>query len=259
MNKLKLISFDLKSDFGFFKKPDINEINLTYNMIPKPVFLGILGAVIGLKGYEECGKEPEFYSKLKHLKIGICPLGSSEGNFEKTMIKYNNAVGYANEDAGILNITEQTLIDPGYKCYIMLDIDNDIENILYENLKASKAEYIPYLGKNEYQAVWDNFTEYPEYEKFDFEHNFKIDTLFSKTDAISEYIIDSNVSVLNMSKAENTWLYFERLPVGFDTNRMQYVYDDFVFSNAEFKPDIKNRLEGDFYKISSDNKIIQLF
>ena len=49
----KLISFDLKAEFGFFKKPDINDIYLTYNMLHKPALLGILGAVIGLQGYQK--------------------------------------------------------------------------------------------------------------------------------------------------------------------------------------------------------------
>lgn len=65
----KLISFDLKAEMGFFKKPDINDgIYLTYNMLHKPALLGILGAIIGLKGYEKKGIMPEYYSRLEHLK-----------------------------------------------------------------------------------------------------------------------------------------------------------------------------------------------
>ena len=46
---MKLISIELKSDFGFFKKPDINDsIYLTYNMIHKPALLGLFGAIYGL-------------------------------------------------------------------------------------------------------------------------------------------------------------------------------------------------------------------
>ncbi|MDD3772535.1 MAG: CRISPR-associated protein Cas5, partial [Weeksellaceae bacterium] len=52
----KLISIDLKADFGFFRKPDTNNtINLSYNIIHKPAILGILGAIIGLEGYTEKG------------------------------------------------------------------------------------------------------------------------------------------------------------------------------------------------------------
>jgi CRISPR-associated protein Cas5h len=52
MANFKLVSFDLKADFGFFKKPDINDgLYLTYNMLHKPTLLGILGAIVGLQGY----------------------------------------------------------------------------------------------------------------------------------------------------------------------------------------------------------------
>ena len=51
MNNQRLISFDIQADFGFFKKPDYNDgVLLTYNMLHKPALLGILGAIIGLRG-----------------------------------------------------------------------------------------------------------------------------------------------------------------------------------------------------------------
>jgi CRISPR-associated protein Cas5h len=99
MANQKLISFDLIAEFGFFKKPDINDIYLTYNMLHKPALLGILGAIIGLHGYQRNGELPEYYKELNHLKLGIQPLNSDKGNFPKDMIKYNNCVGYANSDA----------------------------------------------------------------------------------------------------------------------------------------------------------------
>ncbi len=44
------VSFDVSSDFGFFKKPDINEFGLTYNLPPKPAILGMIGGVLGMNG-----------------------------------------------------------------------------------------------------------------------------------------------------------------------------------------------------------------
>lgn len=68
MKWYKLVSFDLKADFGFFKKPDVNEVYLTYNMIHKPALLGILGAIVGLQGFQKNAVLPLYYQKLKHLK-----------------------------------------------------------------------------------------------------------------------------------------------------------------------------------------------
>lgn len=54
MNNQRLISFDIQADFGFFKKPDYNDgVLLTYNMLHKPALLGILGTIIGLRGYRK--------------------------------------------------------------------------------------------------------------------------------------------------------------------------------------------------------------
>ena len=52
----KLVSINIKSDFGFLKKPDTNDpIYLTFNMLHKPALLGILGAIIGEKGFQKHG------------------------------------------------------------------------------------------------------------------------------------------------------------------------------------------------------------
>ena len=100
MNNInKIISFNIQSDFGMFKKPDVNNVYFTFNIVPKPTLLGILGAIIGLKGYSQMKKDdefPEFYKKLQDLYIGIIPYGN-KGVFQKRLIKYNNTVGYANK------------------------------------------------------------------------------------------------------------------------------------------------------------------
>ena len=64
---MKALSFKLSGKFAFFKKPDVNkEVYFSYNNIPKPTLLGLLGAIIGLGGYaKECElgnrNNPEFY------------------------------------------------------------------------------------------------------------------------------------------------------------------------------------------------------
>jgi CRISPR-associated protein Cas5h len=75
----KLVSINIKSDFGFLKKPDTNDpIYLTFNMLHKPSLLGILGAIIGEKGFQKHGEMPEYYRKLKGLKVSIAPLEKTE-------------------------------------------------------------------------------------------------------------------------------------------------------------------------------------
>ena len=125
----KLISFDLKAEMGFFKKPDINDgIYLTYNMLHKPALLGILGAIVGLKGHEKEGVLPEYYCTVRDLKVAVQPLASDNGNYTKEVITYNNGTGFAsNEAGGNLIVKEQTLLKPSYRCYLLLNTNDETE------------------------------------------------------------------------------------------------------------------------------------
>jgi len=154
----KLISFDIKADFGLLKKPDINEgIYLTYNCLHRPALLGILGAIIGLGGFYQSYVQkkslPEYFDKLGDVKIGIQPL-AVKGNFIKTVIKYNNSVGYASEEQGSnLIVNEQTLIKPTYRVFLLLHLENSYEKKLFEYINNYECQFIPYLRKNDFQ-IW---------------------------------------------------------------------------------------------------------
>lgn len=238
----KLISVDLKSDFGFFRKPDANNtINLSYNMLHKPALLGILGAIIGLDGYKEKGQFPEYYKKLKDLKIGIEPLGHEKGNFQKTVIKYSNTVGYANNGSTYLT-EEATLIKPSYRIYLLLDLEDEHQNKLYGYLKDGNTEYIPYFGKNEFPIWWEkeNVLEY-DFEKVEVNENaIRISSLFT--------IKEDKPPVIDFEKEEAArkrdprlgppYIYFERLPSNFDEQLVQYQLDKFIYSNYLFKKEL---------------------
>ncbi|HLS31093.1 MAG TPA: type I-B CRISPR-associated protein Cas5b [Flavobacteriaceae bacterium] len=237
---MKLISFDIESDFGFFRKPESNNtLNVSYNMIHRPAVLGILGAVIGLDGYKEKGEFPEYYKRLNHLKVGIAPLNHEQGNYLKTPIKYSNTVGYANRGATFLT-EELTLIAPKYRIYVLLTLDNKDEAFLYNNLKNKKSEFIPYFGKNEFTAWWDNFIEY-EFSEVNSERHLsgKLETLFIRNQIIRDIIEEDNSSFLDMMDADDfdeiPFMYFERLPVDFNLNLIQYQIEEMVYTNYKIK------------------------
>ncbi len=257
----KLISIDLKSNFGFFRKPDMNNtINLSYNMLHKPALLGILGAIIGLEGYQQLGKTPEYYEKLKDVKVGIAPLEHEKGNFQKTAIKYSNTVGYANKGATYLT-EEATLIAPAYRCYLLLDMENELHTMLYNYLKEGKAEYLPYFGKNEFYAWWDtdSFQTF-SVVKFDKNINYKVVSLIcmddKQEDSIKSAIAKSMVNGRTKSNQPAPFIYFERLPV--DLNSAGYGdLKKLVYSNVTL--DKENNLELSDLYIIDNNSIIHLF
>jgi CRISPR-associated protein Cas5h len=165
---MKTIKFRLSGKTGFFKKPDVNvNTYFTYNNIHKIALLGMLGAIIGLEGHNQQSRKikeglmdktleyPEFYDRLKNLKVSIVP-EKDRGYFAKKVQVFNNGVGYASqEDGGNLVVREQWLENPCWTIYILNDgsIDSQIMDKLQQYLLSGKCVYIPYLGKNDHPAL----------------------------------------------------------------------------------------------------------
>lgn len=237
---MKIVSIDLQSDFGFFRKPETNgTINLSYNMIHKPALLGILGAIIGLEGYKKKNETPEYYKVLGKLKLAIEPLLHEKGNYAKVPIRYTNTVGYANKGANFLT-EELTLIKPAYRIYLMLDLNDQDQENLFNHLREAHSEFIPYFGKNEFTAWWnkDSFREY-SYESARLENDvdgISIKSLFLKSFTLKENLGSPFVDMLSFANpAISPFTYFERLPVGFDEVLMQYDLHDFAYTTAPVK------------------------
>ncbi|WP_331773855.1 type I-B CRISPR-associated protein Cas5b [Sulfurospirillum sp. 1612] len=224
----KLISFTIKAEFGFFKKPDINDkIFISYNMIHKPSLLGILGAIMGYDGYAQSKDKaqlPEYYQKLKDIRVAIAPSSENGGIFKKEFILFNNTT-----NGQTANITEQTLVNPAYRIYLELDDANEEHTKLIDSLKNHRAVYLPYMGKNEFSLWWDNFHEHGRCNELQEKEKFEIKTIIVK---------DENFVLKNSGYKERTTNYFylfERLPIGFDKQLKQYSYQDFLYTNAVFK------------------------
>lgn len=235
---MKLISFDLKADFAFFRKPETNAtINLSYNIIHRPAVLGVLGAIIGLEGYKEKGKLPQYYEVLKDVRIGVEPLNHDKGNYAKTNIKYSNTVGYANKGTTFLT-EELTLVNPEYRIFLLLNEEIEYQKQLAENLKKGNAEYIPYFGKNEFTAWWDS-DSYKEYhtsvKEIQKNESVKIQSVFQKKIVLNKNLEVTIPDLLNFDPVMVPFIYFERLPRDFDLELMQYELVEMAYSNYQIK------------------------
>ncbi|KNF08225.1 CRISPR-associated protein Cas5, subtype I-B/HMARI [Gottschalkia purinilytica] len=235
---MKAIKFSLSGKFGFFKKPDVNvNTYFTYNNIHKVALLGMLGAIVGLGGHnqkndkklldaESKKKYPEFYEKLKDIKIAIEPLGE-RGYFTKKIQYFNNSVGYASkEEGGNLVIREQWLEDPAWNIYILDDdfVDRGLFIKIEEFLKNNKCEFIPYLGKN------DHIAEIKDVELIELE--IEKDPNYISTVFINENI---NISKRGTYDGKQPYLFKEVSPYTLNEDYGGYEFKEFLYTNSKLK------------------------
>lgn len=242
---MKAIKFELYGKSAMFKKPDVNSYAyFTYNNIHKVALLGILGAVIGLGGYnrqsgklrEEMkeGKKPdgknlpgnefpEFYERLKDLKVSIVPDRKEKGYFTKKIQVFNNSVGYASkEEGGNLIVREQWLENPRWTVYLLED--GGIEKVLFEKLREylvqRKCEYMPYLGKNDHMANISGYGEV-DLEKGGDDH---LDSLFFADSVELDKEVDTYDDKL-------PFIFKEVAPIGLNREYNFYEFKEFMMTN----------------------------
>jgi CRISPR-associated protein Cas5h len=162
---MKSLSFTLSGPAACFRQPDVNaKVYFTYNNIHRVALLGLLGAVLGLRGYrnaklyglEECAY-PEFYEVLSPLMASVVPNGKN-GYFAKKLQYFNNSVGYAyKEDGGNLQVREQWLENPSWTVFLVQhELADAVWRELCDYLLQGKCVYIPYLGRNDFPAQIDD-------------------------------------------------------------------------------------------------------
>ena len=229
---MKAIKFTLSGKTAFFKKPEVNAyFYFTYGQIHKMTLLGIFGAILGYDGYAQKGwksKEkkaklvaevPEFYEKLKGIRISVVPQNEN-GYISKKVQVFNNSVGYASkEQGGNLIIKEQWLENPKWDIYVCLE--GEVEECLAEKLLANEYVYIPYLGKNDHLAdiTGVEMVELRETSK----KEILLSSLFIKEMGELSDEVDEG--------AKMDFRYEEQLPVGIDEMTNLYICKSFVFTN----------------------------
>lgn len=154
---MEAFKFDIYGKYAFIKNPEINTKEFSFEHIHKPTILGLLGCILGLKGRESCTKDfpfPEYYDKLKDIKVSIVPHSVVFNKYDDTII---NSTGYCN--AGESQVIQREILE-GVRWTIYLINDNVIDKELWDRLymMASNHEsfYPLYLGSNEYKAKISN-------------------------------------------------------------------------------------------------------
>jgi len=258
---MKAISFNLSGKTAMFKKPDVNSYAyFTYNNIHKPALLGLLGAILGLGGYIQLSNQnksieeenktikkkadkkplndgyPEFYEKLKGLKIAITPL-APHGYFSKKIQVFNNSVGYASKEmGGNLIVREQWLENPKWQIMILADESEEYEK-LREYLIDEKSVFVPYLGKNDHIA---NIAEVCEVELSSMIKDIKCSSLFIKEVCTLATTAPRNELVFSFQEVS---------PIRLQEEYHFYEYANLVFTNYK----IIDTEYKDIYSLKNEN------
>lgn len=230
---MQALTFTLSGKTAFFKKPDVNSYSyFTYGQLHKVVLLGMFGAILGYNGYGQkrwkqvkkgdplTEEYPEFYEKLKHVKISIIPR-NKKGYIPKKSQSFNNSVGYASaERGGNLIIKEQWLEVPIWDIYVMLDCEE--ANNLAESLLKNKCVFIPYLGSNDHPA------DIRDVQKIEIEptvcNEERLACMFPKSFG-EIYVTDDD------EDDEKGFKYEERLPIRLNGYTNLYEYEKFCYTN----------------------------
>ncbi|HIS61204.1 MAG TPA: type I-B CRISPR-associated protein Cas5 [Candidatus Scybalomonas excrementigallinarum] len=241
---MRFVKFTLKGEHAFFKKPDVNSyIYFTYNQIHKVALLGMFGAILGYQGYEsQKGKSyPEFYEKLKDLKLAIIPK-NKYGIFPKKIQVFNNSVGYASfEQGGNLIVKEQWIENPEWDIYFAV-IDEASEQLADFILKR-KCIYIPYLGKNDHPADILNPISLEGVQIR--EEGITIHSLMPK----NNIELESDCEEEEME--ELLFRYEEELPIGLKENVNTYQLTKLIYTNQPIKESISP-----IYEVEGKNIIL---
>ncbi|MCM3337623.1 type I-B CRISPR-associated protein Cas5b [Paenibacillus sp. MER TA 81-3] len=244
---MRALRFELRGETAFFKKPDVNvHAYFTYSHIHKVALYGLLGAIIGLGGYAQQHERnsllarspksegnaaifPVFYEVFRDAWVSIVPHGD-RGYFSKKIQIFNNTVGYASQEAGgVLNVREQWLERPHWTVYVA-----DYEGLsratferLADYILNSKAEYMPYLGKNDHPATILK-PSLIEIEKPE-EAPYYIDSLRSAH-------IGSNARGTIKNRGLQSF-FKEHMPIGMNAENNGYMMKPLVFTNHEIDSD----------------------
>ena len=252
---MEALKFTLSGNSAFFKDNVINTVYLTYGNIHRVALLGMFGAILGYGGY---GKQndmlkkknkkkpdyPEFYEKLKDIKISIVSDGKN-GYFNKKLQTFNNSVGYASkEEGGNLIVKQFWLENPSWDIYILLDCDEAKK--IADYMQNRKAIYLPYLGSN------DHLANIMDVEIIDIEEKMSSE---DETIEILSMIKDSDISekkknVFSIDKnsiRDDIYKYSEYLPVTLSKELNQYEKEKMTITNMSVI------LKKSYYKVEDKN------
>lgn len=139
---MRTIVFEIRGQYGHFRKPYAPASPVTYPFPPPPTIIGIMGAICGYGkdeyaervGWDRVRVAIEMLSPVKRFRVGL-NLINTKGN------RYFRLVG----DTPRTPIPYEFLKDPAYRVYVANANEEAMERLV-GLLKIDKTIYTPSLG-----------------------------------------------------------------------------------------------------------------
>lgn len=224
---MEALKFDLYGKVAHFKNPEYNlKVEVSYDNIPKPVVIGILGSILGFRGRESAKKLGyiEYWESLKDTQIAIVP---HKARWRKHIDELTNSTGFGNKGENQI-VRRQILENVRWTVYVLRDsMDESNWNRLLDMLNKRKSSYPIYLGKTECAARLGEVS---------------IVTLDSIDKENVEYcdsiVLDANIEEIEQEKAPEHALVEDELflrkdyyPIGISDKGL-YSIAKFIFTNG---------------------------
>lgn len=160
MSYRELLIFDIKGEYGHFRKYNTTTSPLTYSIPTRTAIAGILGAILGMEREIYDGRYPEgiepvqeFFSKERiGMAVQIIRPVKKE-NIGFNLINTKSSF-YDLTRAGHTQIEFELLKDPHYRVYLAMDDYNKFEE-LSERIVNKRHHFTPYLGLAQFTAQID--------------------------------------------------------------------------------------------------------
>lgn len=217
---MDILRFTLSGKHAFFKKPEVNTYYFSYGHIHRVALLGMFGAILGYGGYtqqtssKDIPEFPEFYDRLKNIKISVIPNYSC---FPNKIVIFNNSVGYASkQQGGNLIVKQQWLENPKWYIYVALDCEE--AHKLADSILQKKCVFMPYLGSNDHPA---DITDAAIISATVCDSSNHIDSFFEKGTAKIDWD----------EEEESPYKYEEMLPYALDSEMNAYEFKKYILTN----------------------------
>lgn len=148
---MKVLIFDVSSDYAHFRQPYSTTSSLTYAIPPRTALFGLIGAILGIDsgGFGQS----KHFNVLENagFKIGVKVLSPIK------KVRFNMNYAYTKSDITTkkvlhIQVPVEIIKEPAYRVYIT-GTDEELLNKLKDIVKSNQCYYTPYLGLSEFIAT----------------------------------------------------------------------------------------------------------